>query len=108
MAFDTIYAPADHVPTLAGHFEHWVVVLDDLKAMSAYGEIVIGHNAPTDRSAIDATVAYLRTAKQIYADSKDAASYAANLKAAFPNRAQPGFVDLSASLLYKVQPSTAA
>jgi hypothetical protein len=69
---------------------------------------VIGHNAPTDRSAIDTTATYLDKAKQIYTNSKDAASYADNLKAAFPNRAMPGFVDLSASLLYVSRPSTAA
>ena len=108
MAFDTIYSASDHVPTLAGHFEHWLVVLEDLKTIGEYDEIVIGHNAPTGRSAIDTTAAYLRKAKQIHAISKDAASYADNLKAAFPNRAMPGFVDLSASLLYMAQPSTPA
>ena len=108
MAFDTIYSATDHVPTLAGHFEHWLSVLADLKTIGEYDEIVIGHNAPTDRLAIDTTAAYLHEARQIYARSKDAASYAANLKAAFPNRAMPGFVDLSASLLYMPRPSTAA
>ncbi len=107
MAFDTIYSPTDHVPTLAGHFEHWLAVLDDLKAIGAYDEIVIGHNAPTDRAAIDATIAYLRQAMEIHASAKDAASYAADLKAAFPNRAQSGWVDLSASLLYTVSPPSA-
>jgi hypothetical protein len=100
MAFDTIYSATDHVPTLAGHFEHWLAVLEDLKTIGDYDEIVIGHYAPTDRSAIDTTAAYLHKAKQIHANSKDAASYADNLKAAFPNRAMPEFVDLSASLLY--------
>src|SRR6266850_2131815 len=108
MAFDTIYSATDHVPTLAGHFEHWLAVLEDLKTIGDYDEIVIGHNAPTDRSAIDTTAAYLHKAKQIHANSKDAASYADNLKAAFPNRAMPEFVDLSASLLYMARPSTAA
>jgi glyoxylase-like metal-dependent hydrolase (beta-lactamase superfamily II) len=108
MAFDTIYSATDHVPTLAGHFEHWLAVLEDLKTIGEYDEIVIGHNAPTDRSAIDTTATYLHKARQIYANSKDAASYADNLKAAFPNRAMPGFVDLSASLLYMARPSTAA
>jgi glyoxylase-like metal-dependent hydrolase (beta-lactamase superfamily II) len=108
MAFDTIYSATDHVPTLAGHFEHWLSVLEDLRTIGEYDVIVIGHNAPTDRSAIDTTATYLHKAKQIYTNSKDAASYADNLKAAFPNRAMPGFVDLSASLLYMSRPSTAA
>jgi len=108
MAFDTIYSAADHVPTLAGHFEHWLAVLEDLKTIGDYDEIVLGHNAPTDRSAIDSTATYLHKARQIYANSKNAASYADNVKAAFPNRAMPGFVDLSASLLYMARPSTAA
>jgi len=49
-----------------------------------------------------------REAKQIYTTSKDAGSYADNLKTAFPNCAMPGFVDLSASLLCMSRPSTAA
>jgi glyoxylase-like metal-dependent hydrolase (beta-lactamase superfamily II) len=36
MAFDTIYSATDHVPTLAGHFEHWLSVLEDLKTIGEY------------------------------------------------------------------------
>ncbi len=107
-ASHTIYWATVHVPTLAGYFEHWLSVLEALKTIGQYDEIVIGHNAPTDRSGIDTTATCLRNAKQIYTTSKDAGSYADNLKTAFPNRAMPGFVDLSASLHYMSRPSTAA
>jgi len=103
LAFDLVFAPRDHAFTLAGHFDNWVTILESLKAMPGYDTIVIGHDTPTDPSAFDATIVYLNRAKEIHAASKDGQSYASALKAAFPDRAQPGWVDFSGMMLYGAQ-----
>jgi glyoxylase-like metal-dependent hydrolase (beta-lactamase superfamily II) len=99
-AFDLVFAPRDHAFTLVPNFDNWVTILETLKAMRGYDTIVIGHDVPTDRSAFDATIAYLERAKDIHAASMDGQSYASALKAAFPDRAQPGWVDFSGTMLY--------
>ena len=104
LAFDLVFAPRDHAFTLVPNFDNWVTILETLKAMPGYDTIVIGHDAPTDRSAFDATIAYLKRAKDIHAASKDGQSYASALKAAFPDRAQPGWVDFSGTMLYAARP----
>jgi hypothetical protein len=105
LAFDLVFAPRDHAFTLAGHFDDWVTILETLKTMPGYDTIVIGHDTPTDPSAFEATIAYLKRAKEIHAGSKDGQSYASALKAAFPDRAQPAWVDFSGMVLYGAQPA---
>jgi metal-dependent hydrolase (beta-lactamase superfamily II) len=100
MAFDLVFSPNQHAFTGANHFDHWIIVLESLKALQGYDTITIGHDTPVDRSAIDSTMTYVKRAKQIHAAAADAKTYSENLKAAFPNLQQAGFVDLSASYLY--------
>src|SRR6266853_2522959 len=100
MAFDLVFSPNEHAFTGANHFDHWMIVLESLKALQSYDTIIIGHDTPVDRSAIDSTMAYVKRAKAIHAVSADAKTYSENLKAAFPDLQQAGFVDLSASYLY--------
>ena len=100
MAFDLVFSPNEHVFTGANHFDHWMIVLESLKALQGYDTIIIGHDTPVDRSAIDSTMTYVKRAKEIHAASADAKTYSENLKAAFPDLQQAGFVDLSASYLY--------
>jgi metal-dependent hydrolase (beta-lactamase superfamily II) len=100
MAFDLVFSPNQHAFTGANHFDHWIVVLESLKALQGYDTITIGHDTPVDRSAIDSTMTYVKRAKQIHAAAADAKTYSENLKAAFPDLQQAGFVDLSASYLY--------
>jgi glyoxylase-like metal-dependent hydrolase (beta-lactamase superfamily II) len=100
MAFDLVFSPNQHVFTGANHFDHWLIVLDSLKALQGYDRIIIGHDAPVDRLAIDSTMTYVKRAKEIHAVSADAKTYSENLKAAFPNLQLARFVDLSASYLY--------
>src|SRR5713101_3359383 len=100
MAFDLVFSPNQHAFTGANHFDHWMIVLESLKALQGYDTIIIGHDTPVDRSAIDSTMAYVKRAKAIHAVSADAKTYSENLKAAFPDLQQAGFVDLSASYLY--------
>jgi methanogenic corrinoid protein MtbC1 len=76
-----------------------MIVLESLKALQGYDTITIGHDTPVDRSAIDSTMTYVKRAKAITV-SADAKTYSENLKAAFPDLQQAGFVDLSASYLY--------
>jgi metal-dependent hydrolase (beta-lactamase superfamily II) len=100
MAFDLVFSPNQHAFTGANHFDHWIIVLESLKALQGYDTITIGHDTPVDRSAIDSTMTYVKRAKQIHAAAADAKTYSENLKAAFPDLQQAGFVDLSASYLY--------
>jgi glyoxylase-like metal-dependent hydrolase (beta-lactamase superfamily II) len=102
MAFDLVFSPNQHAFTGANHFDHWMIVLESLKALQGYDTITIGHDTPVDRSAIDSTMTYVKRAKEIRAASSDAKTYSENLKAAFPELRQAGFVDLSASYLYAV------
>src|ERR1700720_1060314 len=100
MAFDLVFSPNQHAFTGANHFDHWMIVLESLKALQGYDTITIGHDTPVDRSAIGSTITYVKRAKEIRAASADAKSYIEKLKAAFPDLQQAGFVDLSASYLY--------
>jgi glyoxylase-like metal-dependent hydrolase (beta-lactamase superfamily II) len=100
MAFDLVFSPNQHAFTGGDHFDHWLIVLESLKALQGYDAIIIGHDLPVDRFAIDSTMTYVKRAKEIYALSVDAKSYSENLKAAFPNLQLARFVDLSASYLY--------
>ena len=100
MAFDLVFSPNQHAFTGANHFDHWMIVLESLKALQGYDTITIGHDTPVDRSAIDSTMTYVKRAKAIHSVSVDAKTYSENLKAAFPNLQLARFVDLSASYLY--------
>ena len=79
-----------------------MIVLESLKALQGFDTITIGHDTPVDRSAIDSTMTYVKRAQAIHSVSTDAKTYSENLKAAFPDLQQAGFVDLSASYLYAV------
>src|SRR5271168_894872 len=100
MAFDLVFSPNQHVFTGGNHFDHWLIVLESLKALQGYDSIIIGHDTPVSRSAIDSTMAYVKRAKEVHAASVDAKTFSENLKAAFPDRQEASFVDLSASYLY--------
>src|ERR1700676_3518501 len=100
MAFDLVFSPNEHAFTLVDHFDHWMIILDQLKALQGYDTITIGHDTPVHRSAIDSTITYVKRAKQIHSASADAKTYSESLKAAFPNRQHAEWVDLSARLLY--------
>jgi hypothetical protein len=71
-------------------------------ARAGYSRVLSGHGEPINRSALAATVAYLRTGKEIYAAAQGPTEYASRMKAAFPDRRHPDWIDLSASLLYGV------
>jgi glyoxylase-like metal-dependent hydrolase (beta-lactamase superfamily II) len=100
LGFDLVFSANQHVFTGANHFDHWLIVLESLKALQGYDRIIIGHDNPVDRSAIDSMMTYVKRAKEIHAASADAKTYSEKLKAAFPDLRQAGFVDLSASYLY--------
>ena len=100
MAFDLVFSPNEHAFTVVDHFEHWMIVLESLKALQGYDIITIGHDTPVLRSAIDSTITYVKRAKEIHAASADAKTYSESLKAAFPDRQQAGWVDFSAGILY--------
>src|SRR5271155_9370 len=46
-------SPTQHAFTGANHFDHWLIVLESLKALKGYDKIIIGHDPPVDRPAID-------------------------------------------------------
>src|SRR5260370_27160489 len=100
MAFDLVFSPNEHAFTLVDHFDHWMIVLEQLKALEGYDTIAVGHDTPVPRSAIDSTISYVKRAKEIHAPSSGAKTYSESLKAACPDRQQAGWVDFSAGLLY--------
>src|SRR5207302_4920295 len=103
MAFDLVFSPNQHAFTGANHFDHWMIVLESLKALQGYDTITIGHATPVDRSPIDSTMTYVKRARAIHSVSADAKTYSEDLKAAFPDRQQDGFADLSASYLFSTR-----
>jgi len=104
MAFDLVYSPKQHAFTGGNHFDQWIIILETLKALQGYDTIIIGHDTPVDRSAIDSTMAYVRRAEAIHSVSTDAKTYSESLKTAFPDLQLAGFVDLSASYLFAAPP----
>jgi hypothetical protein len=56
MAFDLVFSPNQHAFTVVDHFDHWMIVLESLKALEGYETITIGHDTPVHRSAIDSTI----------------------------------------------------
>ena len=100
MAFDLVFSPNEHAFTVVDHFDHWMIVLEQLKALQGYDTITIGHDTPVHRSAIDSTITYIKRAKEIHTASADAKAYSESLKAAFPDRQLASMVDFSAKLLY--------
>ena len=100
MAFDLVFSPNEHAFTVVDHFDHWLIVLNQLDVLQGYDTITIGHDIPVRRSAIDSTIAYIKRAKEIHAVSADAKTYGEGLKAAFPDRQLASMVDFSAKLLY--------
>src|SRR6476660_4299211 len=100
MAFDLVFSPNEHAFTVVDHFDHWMIVLERLKALQDYDTITIGHDTRVHRSAIDSTITYVTRAKEIHAASADAKTYGESLKAAFPDRQLASMVDFSAKLLY--------
>ena len=100
MAFDLVFSPNEHAFTVVDHFDHWLIVLNQLDVLQGYDPITIGHDIPVHRSAIDSTIAYIKRAKEIHAVSADAKTYSESLRAAFPDRQLASMVDFSAKLLY--------
>src|SRR3984893_13104237 len=104
MAFDLVFSPSEHAFTVVDHFDHWMIVLESLKALQGYDTITIEHDTPVQRSAIDTTITYVKRAKEIHAASADAKTYSESLKAAFPDRRQAGWVGFSARRLFAAPP----
>ena len=102
LGFDLVFGPNDHVFTVTANFENWIAILEGLLSLPGYSRILSGHGDPTDHLAIDATIAYLQKAKEVHDATSDPMEYASRMKAIFHNRQNPGWVDISASLLYEV------
>ena len=102
LGFDLIFAPDQHVFTVAPHFENWIAILESLNALPGFPCILSGHGEPTDHSAIAATIAYLKKGREVYAATRDANAYASRMIAAFPERQHSNWIELSATLLYGV------
>jgi hypothetical protein len=64
--------------------------------------VLSGHGQPTDRTAIAATLDYLHKGREVHAATREPGVYASAMKAAFPDRQHPEWIDLSAELLYGV------
>lgn len=103
MAFDTVFPANTHEFTVAAHFDHWIETLKAYKPLERQGYQVIltGHGRPTDFSAIPGNIRYLETAREAFAKANTAQDYAGRMKAAFPDYAEPGWIEFSSGLLYR-------
>jgi glyoxylase-like metal-dependent hydrolase (beta-lactamase superfamily II) len=103
-AFDLVFPQETHLFTVAGHFDHWISLLQQLKTLSAqgYDTILIGHGLPVGFDVIDGNVAYLETAKVVHAGADTPEDYATRLKAAYPEYYGAPWVDFSSLPLYGV------
>jgi glyoxylase-like metal-dependent hydrolase (beta-lactamase superfamily II) len=102
LAFDLAFAANHHVFTVTSHFDNWMAILRGLDMRPTYDTVLSGHGDPTDRSALGATMTYLAKGKEVHAATRDPEAYARTMKAAFPHRQHPAWIDISASLLYSV------
>jgi glyoxylase-like metal-dependent hydrolase (beta-lactamase superfamily II) len=101
LAFDLVFSPRDHLFIVAPNFDHWINILQDLKAATRdYDTILIGHDGPVDSAAFEATYVYLLNAKEAYATHTFAKGYADVLKAWFPDRERSEWLEFSSGLLY--------
>jgi glyoxylase-like metal-dependent hydrolase (beta-lactamase superfamily II) len=101
LAFDLLFSPRDHLFVVAPNFDHWIDVLEDLKAATRdYATILIGHDGLVDPAAFEATRTYLLNAKDAYATHADAKGYVDALKATFPERDRSEWLEFSSRLLY--------
>jgi hypothetical protein len=57
LAFDLLFAPTDHVFTVTPHFDNWIAILNALKSRGSFETVLSGHGRPTERTALDATLA---------------------------------------------------
>lgn len=100
LSFDLIFSGQDHIFTTIPSFKSWIETLQSIKEMHGYDLVVIGHGKPTDRSSIEATIAYLKQAGEAYVSSNDGPEYAKKLQEAFPDRRHPEWIEFSANILY--------
>src|ERR1700687_4910291 len=52
MAFDLVFSPNEHAFTVVDHFDHWMIILESLKALQNYDTTTIRNATPGQRSAI--------------------------------------------------------
>src|SRR5260370_2029832 len=69
MAFDLVFSPSEHAFTVVDHFDHWMIVLESLKALQGYHTITVGHDTPVHRPAIDRPITYVHRASELPAAS---------------------------------------
>jgi glyoxylase-like metal-dependent hydrolase (beta-lactamase superfamily II) len=98
--FDLVFANRYHLFTIAPYFDHWIEILRSLKQLRSYDRFLAGHGEATDPSALDGNIRYLQDAKAIHASTTSADEYTERLRAKYPEREQPGWVDFSALFLY--------
>ncbi|MBW4037128.1 MAG: MBL fold metallo-hydrolase [Proteobacteria bacterium] len=101
LAFDLVFPRNVHVFTVAPFFDHWAAILRHLDAQE-FDTLLVGHAGPATRADIAATIDYLGTAREIHARTASPEDYAARIKARFPGRAEPGWVDFASLMLYGV------
>jgi glyoxylase-like metal-dependent hydrolase (beta-lactamase superfamily II) len=102
LVFDLTFAADEHVFTVAPNFDNWIQILTGLCARRGYDCIISGHGVPTDQTALSGTVDYLVAGKAAYATATAPQDYADQMKATYPHRKHPAWIDLSATLLCEV------
>lgn len=101
LAFDLVHARDSHgFAENPEDLDHWAEILGELEAKD-FDALLFGHGTG-DRADIAATADYVRGMKAAHEASATPEDWAAAIKAAFPDRAHPGWADFSALLLYGV------
>lgn len=101
--FDLACRAEHHCFTVRPAFDHWTEILRTLQEETReVDHLILGHGAPTDPSALAATIEYVQAAKEVHAVATDHEDFAARMKERFPDRGETMWLDLSAMLLYGV------
>jgi glyoxylase-like metal-dependent hydrolase (beta-lactamase superfamily II) len=101
MVFDLVGSKSEHMFIVLPTFNPWIGALEALKAQQ-FSTLLAGHGLPVQRSDIDATIEYLRTAKELYHQHSEPSPFAEAMIAAFPDRDHGEWIQFAALMLYKV------
>jgi glyoxylase-like metal-dependent hydrolase (beta-lactamase superfamily II) len=101
---DMVVAPDHHLFLVIDGDENipnWIRALERIGSRTDIDTVLTGHGPTTEPGpAAKAAIEWLRTAQAARASSPDAASYAATVKAQYPNHRDPIWADFASQMLY--------
>jgi glyoxylase-like metal-dependent hydrolase (beta-lactamase superfamily II) len=97
---DLVYNNAHLVIASKEGIAGWKKILTDMKGMTGYDTILVGHGEPATPAVYDDVMQYLDTAGAILADSKTGDEFKNKLMAAYPNHRAAFFINISVGRLF--------